>query len=165
MSALPASVERVRAALEARDASVDIRQFDRSTRTAADAAATIGCTVDAIAKSLIFQSKPSGVPVLAIVSGVNRADEEALAALMAAKIDGETIGRADADFVRAQTGFAIGGVPPLGHDNPVVTAIDKDLMALETIWAAAGAPNAVFALTPRQLVDWTGGIVGKFATQ
>lgn len=165
MTALPASVEKVRAALEARGAAVDIRQFDSSTRTAADAATTIGCTVNAIAKSLIFQSKPSGVPVLAIVSGVNRADEKALAGLMAGEIGGEAIGRADADFVRAHTGFAIGGVPPLGHDRPVATAIDEDLMALETIWAAAGAPNAVFALTPEQLVGWTGGTIGKIAKQ
>ncbi len=165
MPALPASVERVRAALQARGASVDIRQFDKSTRTAADAAATIGCAVDAIAKSLVFQSKPSGIPVLAIVSGINRADEAALAELMAKDIDGETIGRADAEFVRAHTGFAIGGVPPLGHETSLATAIDEDLMALDTIWAAAGAPNAVFALTPQQLVDWTGGTIGKIAKQ
>ena len=91
-----------------------------------------------------------------ITSGANRVDETAVAALI-----GEKIGRADADFVRTATGLAIGGVPPFGHDTPPVTLIDRDLLALDEIWAAAGTPNAVFRLTPRDLVALTGGRVAE----
>lgn len=163
MSGLPASVERVRAALEQLGATIDIRDFDKSTRTADEAAIAIGCSVGAIAKSLIFRSEPSGKAVLAVVSGSNRADERKLGALLAPKTGDDVIGRPDADFVRRETGFAIGGVPPLGHARRLTTVIDEDLAKYETIWAAAGAPNAVFALTPKQLIEWTGGIVGDFA--
>jgi len=107
-----------------------------------------------IAKSILFRGKASGRAVLVIASGVNRVDEKAVAALL-----GEKIGRADADFVRAATGFAIGGVPPLGHATPPVTLIDRDLLALDEIWAAAGTPNAVFRLTPQDLVAATAGRV------
>lgn len=159
----PASVERVRAALAFLGAEAEIRQFDQSTRTAAEAAATVGCEIGAIAKSLVFRTLPSSRPILAIVSGSNRADEMALAQLLTDTITGERIGRADAEFVRAETGFAIGGVPPLGHANALVTAIDADLNRYETIWAAAGRPDTVFSLTPDQLALWTGGIIGDFA--
>ena len=163
MSGWPASVERVRMAVEALGGTAEIRQFDRSTRTAADAAAAIGCPVGAIAKSLVFKTVPGGKPVLAIVSGANRVEEAALARLLAPSTGGEAIGRADADFVRAETGFAIGGVAPLGHAKPLITAIDADLNAFETVWAAAGRPDTVFALTPAQLAAWTGGTVGALA--
>jgi len=132
-----------------------VLEFDAGTRTAADAAAAIGCTVAEIAKSLLFRAA-SGRPVLVAASGVNRVDEKKVAALL-----GEKIGRADADFVREKTGFAIGGVPPVGHVEPPVTLIDADLMAFETIWAAAGTPNAVFRLTPAALVRLTGGQVAE----
>jgi len=163
VAGLPASVERVRSALADRGGHVDIRQFDKSTRTADDAAATIGCPVGAIAKSLVFRSGASAMPVLAIVSGTNKADVEKLALLAADLINGEAVERADADFVRSNTGYAIGGVPPVGHAGSLPTVIDEDLLAFATIWAAAGAPNAVFALKPQQLIDWTGGIVGNIA--
>ena len=138
----------------------EVLEFDAGTRTAADAAAAIGCTVAEIAKSLLFRARESGRPVLVVASGVNRVDEKKIAAVI-----GEKIARADADFVREQTGFAIGGVPPVGHAVAPLTLIDEDLLALPTIWAAAGTPNAVFKLTPGELVELTGGRVAAIATR
>ena len=132
-------------------------EFDASTRTSEDAAAAIGCTVAEIAKSLVFKAA-SGRPVLVIASGTNRVDEKKVRALL-----GEKIARADADFVREATGYAIGGVPPLAHATAPVVLIDGDLEAFETIWAAAGTPNAVFRLTPADLVRLTGGQVADVA--
>jgi prolyl-tRNA editing enzyme YbaK/EbsC (Cys-tRNA(Pro) deacylase) len=134
-----------------------VLEFDASTRTSAEAAAAIGCEVAQIAKSLLFKGA-SGGPVLVIASGSNRVDEKRVAALL-----GEKIFRADADFVREATGFAIGGVPPVGHLKPPVTLIDEDLFQFETIWAAAGTPNAVFKLTAAELVELTGGRVASVA--
>ncbi len=148
------SARRVQEALAARGFDVTVREFPASTRTSAEAAAAIGCEVAQIAKTLVFRTRVSERPVLVIASGANRVDEKAVAALI-----GEKIGRADADFVRAKTGFAIGGVPPVGHDTALMTVIDRDLLALDEIWAAAGTPNAVFPLAPRDLVALTGGKV------
>ncbi len=125
------SARRVQEALAARGVDFAVREFPQSTRTAAEAAAAIGCEAAQIAKSLMFRARASGRPVLVIASGANRVDEKAVAAMI-----GEKIGRADADFVRAATGFSIGGVPPLGHDTPPVTLIDRDLLALGELWAA-----------------------------
>ena len=133
----------------------EVREFPDSTRTSAEAAAAIGCSVAQIAKSLVFRGGESGRAVLIIASGANRVDPAKAEALL-----GEAIGRADADFVREATGFAIGGVPPLGHDRPLVTLIDEDLLAFEEVWAAAGTPNAVFRLSPKDLGDLTGGRIG-----
>jgi prolyl-tRNA editing enzyme YbaK/EbsC (Cys-tRNA(Pro) deacylase) len=129
-----------------------VLEFDASTRTAADAAAAIGCEVAQIAKSLIFRGANSGRAVLIVASGVDRVDEK-----KAALAVGEPITRADADFVREATGFAIGGVPPVGHKTKPVVLIEESLMQLHEIWAAAGTPNAVFRLTPSDLVELTGG--------
>lgn len=147
------SVERVRLALEAAGVDSEIERFDRSTRTAADAAAAIGCAVGQIAKSLIFRAKTSDRPVLVIARGDGRVDEKKVSAVL-----GEKIGRADPDFVRERTGFAIGGVAPVGHTGDVVCFIDADLQEFETIWAAAGAPNAVFRTTPDDLLRLSGGV-------
>ena len=130
----------------------EVLEFDASTRTAADAAAAIGCEVAQIAKSLIFRGGTSGRAVLIIASGVDRVDEKKAAAAV-----GEPIDRADADFVREATGFAIGGVPPVGHQNPPIVLIEQSVMQFAEIWAAAGTPNAVFRLTPADLVELTGG--------
>ena len=127
-------------------------EFDASTRTAADAAAAIGCEVAEIAKSLIFRGANSGRAVLIIASGADRVDEKKAAAAV-----GEPIARADADFVREQTGFAIGGVPPVGHKQQPIVLIEESLMRFAEIWAAAGTPNSVFRLTPAELVELTGG--------
>ena len=138
----------------------EVLEFDAGTRTAADAATAIGCTVAEIAKSLLFRGKQSNRPVLVIASGDNRVDEKKVSALL-----GEKISRADADFVREMTGFAIGGVPPVGHATAPITLIDEDLMKFATIWAAAGTPNAVFQLKPAALAELTGGQLADVATR
>jgi len=149
------SALKVQAALGDR---FQVLEFDSSTRTAADAAAAIGCEVAEIAKSLIFHGRTSGRAVLIIASGVDRVDEKKAAAAV-----GEPIARADADFVREATGFAIGGVPPIGHKTKPVVLIEEQLMRFAEIWAAAGTPNAVFCLTPSDLVEMTGGRVAAVA--
>ncbi len=152
---LKASARRVQEALAAQGFAFEVREFPDSTRTSAEAAAAIGCSVAQIAKSLVFRGAQSGRAVLIIASGANRVDPAKAEALL-----GEAIKRADADFVREATGFAIGGVPPLGHGRPLVTLIDEALLAFEEIWAAAGTPNAVFRLSPKDLGDLTGGRIG-----
>ena len=151
---LKASAQRVQAALAAHGIAAEVREFPASTRTSAEAAAAIGCTIGQIAKSLVFRARTTDRAVMVIASGANRVDEKAVAARL-----GEPIGRADADFVRARTGFAIGGVPPIGHAEPLPIFIDRDLLAFDEIWAAAGTPNAVFRLRPADLVAMTGGDV------
>ncbi len=143
------SALKVQAALGER---FEVLEFDLSTRTAADAAAAVGCEVAQIAKSLIFRGGTSGRAVLIIVSGVDRVDEKKAAAAV-----GEPIARADADFVREATGFAIGGVPPVGHKVKPIVLIEELLLQFAEIWAAAGTPNAVFRLTPSDLVELTRG--------
>jgi prolyl-tRNA editing enzyme YbaK/EbsC (Cys-tRNA(Pro) deacylase) len=126
----------------------------QTTRTAAEAAAAIGCTVAQIAKSLVFRGMRTNTPLLVIASGTNRVDEGKLAALV-----GEPIAKADAAFARKHTGFAIGGVPPVGHPAPLQTFLDEDLQQYGEIWAAAGTPHAVFRLTPNDLLALTSGKV------
>ena len=140
-----------------RDAGVDtnVVEFEQPTRTSAEAAAAIGCSIAEIAKSIVFRGKNSGQAVVVIASGENRVSE----AKVAAKL-GEPLLRADADFVRTTTGYAIGGVPPLGHAQRVTLLLDEDLRRFETVWAAAGTPFSVFPLRPDQLrsltgADWT----------
>jgi prolyl-tRNA editing enzyme YbaK/EbsC (Cys-tRNA(Pro) deacylase) len=152
--ALRGSALRVRDLLRASGHSGEVVEFAESTRTSAEAAAAVGCSVGQIAKSLIFRAEPSGRPVLVIASGTNRVKEKLVAERL-----GETLARADAEFVRDKTGFAIGGVPPIGHRVPPVTFIDRDLMRYAEIWAAAGTPFAVFKLTPAELVRLTDGEV------
>jgi Cys-tRNA(Pro) deacylase len=135
--------------------AITIKEFTEPTRTAEDAARAIGCTVAQIVKSLLFVV--DGQPVLALVSGPNRLDEAKLAALCS--VGKKKIKRADADVVRAATGFAIGGVPPFGHTTRLPVYIDQDFWQFEVIWAAAGTPNAVFAITPAELARVTGGMV------
>ncbi len=153
-AALPPAAQRVQNALAARGHQGRVRVMPASTRTSAEAAAAIGCTVAQIAKSIVFRAKTSQRAVLVMASGVNRIDEKKVAALV-----GESIGKADAEFVRGRTGFVIGGVPPVGHETPPIVLIDRDLLTLGNIWAAAGTPHAVFALTPDDLVALTKGQV------
>jgi prolyl-tRNA editing enzyme YbaK/EbsC (Cys-tRNA(Pro) deacylase) len=146
------SVERVRAALRAAGHPDTITEFPEGTRTAADAAAAVGCTVAQIAKSIVFRAGARAVVVIA--SGANRVD--------AAKVSeaiGEKVRRADADWVREATGFAIGGVSPLGHVTPPILLFDRDLLALDPIWAAAGSPAHVFRTDPATLQRVTGAVV------
>ncbi|WP_339274070.1 YbaK/EbsC family protein [Paenibacillus sp. FSL W8-0426] len=125
-----------------------------STRTAQEAADTIGCEVAHIAKSIIFRLKNNDKPLLVIASGVNRINEKQINTHL-----NDNLGKADADFVRKHTGFVIGGVPPLGHKESIITLIDEDLLQFREIWAAAGHPRAVFQLTPEELVQMTKGRV------
>lgn len=131
--------------------AIQVVEFERPTRTSAEAAAAIGCAVAEIAKSIVFRGKCSGQAVVVVASGDNRVCETKVAALV-----GEPLGRANADFVRAATGYAIGGVAPLGHAQPVKLLMDADLQRFETVWAAAGTPFSVFPLSPAQLADLTG---------
>jgi len=147
---------RVQAQLDALGLGHQIMEFEQTTRTAADAAAAIGCQIGQIVKTLVFRGATSGQAVLALVSGANRANEQRLAALV-----GEPIGKADADFVRATTGYAIGGVCPVGLPENVHTFIDHDLTQYADIWAAGGTPTSVFRLTPGDLSTMTRGVVGR----
>jgi prolyl-tRNA editing enzyme YbaK/EbsC (Cys-tRNA(Pro) deacylase) len=134
--------------------SNEVVELPDSTRTAQEAADAIGCEVAQIAKSIVFRLKHSDNPLLVVASGVNRVNEKH----MSKHLD-DKLGKADANFVRECTGFVIGGVPPLGHVQTITTIIDEDLFQFKTIWAAAGHPNAVFELTPDQLVEITKGQV------
>ena len=151
---LSKSAQRVQQALTEAGISTQIVELPASTRTAVDAAAAIGCRVEQIAKSLIFRCKGTDEPVLVIASGTNRVDERLVSSHL-----GTEIAKADADFVRKATGFAIGGVPPLGHVSRIRTLIDEDLLKLDVVWAAAGTPHAVFSVDTRTLIDGTGGEV------
>lgn len=143
----------------ARDAGLDlsVERFPEGTRTAADAARAVGCEVAQIVKSLVFMV--DGDAVLALVSGANRVDLDKLAAALG----GAEARRADGDEARAATGFAIGGVPPFGHARPITIVVDQDLLAHERLWAAAGLPDAVFAVRPDDLVAVSGGRVVNLA--
>ena len=152
MELLSPSAQRVQDALRGMGFGYEVIEFAQTTRTAAEAAAAVGCTVGQIAKSLIFKGRRSGRPLLVIASGANRVNEKAMQAVV-----GEPIEKPDADFVRQQTGFVIGGVPPLGHAAPLTIYIDEDLLQYDIIWAAAGTPNAVFRLAPADLLPMTGG--------
>jgi prolyl-tRNA editing enzyme YbaK/EbsC (Cys-tRNA(Pro) deacylase) len=151
---LSPTAQRVQDLLTARGFPCKVIEFEKSTRTSQEAADRAGCALGQITKSLIFKGRDSGKPILVLTSGANRVDEARLAELA-----GEPIARPDADFVRNVTGFAIGGVPPLGHAQAMETFVDEDLMQYETVWAAAGTANAIFELTPKQLQQMTGGTV------
>ncbi|MBI1777149.1 MAG: YbaK/EbsC family protein [Proteobacteria bacterium] len=154
VGALKPAAQRVQDLLAGRGFSNTVVELPDSTRSAAEAAAAMGCRVEEIVKSLIFRAKPSNRAVLVIASGGNRVDEAKVASVI-----GQAIGKADAAFVRERTGFAIGGVAPIGHSEPPITVIDRDLLALTRLYAAAGTPNAVFPLTPDELVRMTDGRV------
>ena len=153
-SELKSSAQKVQKALQARGLNCEVVQMQKTTRTAKDAAQAVGCEVGQIVKSLIFKTKQSRKPILVVASGVNRVNEKVLARQIA-----EPVRMADPEFVREMTGFAIGGVPPVGHLNPLTIFIDEDLQQYEEIWAAAGTPHAVFKLTPAELKMITNGTV------
>ncbi|MBN9507511.1 MAG: YbaK/EbsC family protein [Alphaproteobacteria bacterium] len=148
------SVERVRDALLAAGHPDTITEFPASTRTAADAAAAIGCTVAQIAKSIVFRAGDRAA--LVIASGVNRVDAAKVAAVLGVKLQ-----RADGDWVRERTGFAIGGVAPVGHIAPPLMVFDRDLLALHPVWAAAGSPSHVFSTEAELLARITGALVAE----
>ena len=152
------SIERVRAALLAAGHPDTITEFPAGTRTAADAAAAVGCGVAQIAKSIVFRAGMRAAVV--ITSGANRVDQSRAEAALGLKL-----GRADADWVRAATGFAVGGVAPVGHLTPPLLLLDADLLALDPIWAAAGSPRHVFRTTPEDLLRITGATVAAVRTE
>ena len=151
---LPPSAARVQAAAERLGLAIAVREMPGSTRTAEEAAAACGCDVAQIVKSLVFAGRDSGRPYLLLVSGKNRVDEARVAAVV-----GEPLTRPNADAVRAWTGYAIGGIPPFGHDAKLPTFVDEDLLAYEVVWAAAGTPFAVFSVAPHALAQAVGGRV------
>jgi len=155
---LSSSAQKIQDILHTRGFNNQVVELAASTRTAKDAAQAVGCEVAQIVKSLVFKGKQTQKAVFVVVSGSNRVNEKKLSTL----ID-EPIEKADADFVRQKTGFAIGGVAPLGHATALETYIDEDLLRYETIWAAAGTPFAVFQLTPKDLQEMTGGQVVSIA--
>ncbi len=160
-SDLPAGAQRVLSAAAALGLVIELAEFPDGTRTAADAAAAVGCEVDQIVKSMIFEAvdpEGAGEIVLALTSGAHQVDGAALAVVAGA----ERCGRADADRVREVTGFAIGGVSPIGHRTPVRTWIDPHLLTFGEVWAAGGTPRHVFAIDPRRLVEATGAVSADF---
>ena len=148
------SVRKVEAALKANGLVCRVLEMKETTRSAQDAAQALGCRVDQIVKSLIFKGKKTQTPILVLASGANRVNVKNLREYISEKVN-----MAGADFVYEQTGFAIGGVPPIGHLKRLETFIDEDLMKSEEIWAAAGTPNAMFKLTPADLKKITSGQV------
>lgn len=148
MVELKAAAKRFLERASAAGLDIEIRQMTETTRTADDAARACGCSVGQIVKSLVFQGAESGEPYLLLVSGSNRVDQKSVAGHI-----GEALKRPDADFVRAVTGYAIGGIPPLGHDSRLTTFVDKDLLTFDTVWAAAGTPESVFPVSPQDLAE------------
>lgn len=153
-SRLSSSALRVQNILDENGFDCTVLELSDSTRTAKEAAQAVGCQVGQIVKSLIFKGKKSQTPILVVASGANRVDEKKISAMVS-----EPVKMAHADFVRKKTGFAIGGVPPLGHAERLKTFIDEDLLEYDEIWAAAGNPHALFKLSPDNLIKMTGGKV------
>jgi len=143
---LPDSAQKVQAAARSLGLDIAVREMEMPTRTAEEAAAACGVTVGQIVKSLVFLGAQSGKPYLLLVSGSNRVDEKGVAAHL-----GEALKRPDAGKVRELTGYAIGGIPPFGHDTAIETCFDPDLLAYDIVWAAAGTPRAVFSVDPKML--------------
>jgi prolyl-tRNA editing enzyme YbaK/EbsC (Cys-tRNA(Pro) deacylase) len=157
IEALPDSARRVALLLKECGHERPVVMLPATGKTSAEAAAGLGCSVAQIAKSILFRRREDDAPVLVIASGINRVDEAKVAARVG------HLARADAKFVREKTGYAIGGVCPIGHVTAPVTLIDEDLLALDSLWAAAGHPHAVFNLTPQELVSLTGAPVADVA--
>jgi prolyl-tRNA editing enzyme YbaK/EbsC (Cys-tRNA(Pro) deacylase) len=151
---LSSSAQKVQEVLKVLGLELQVVELQETTRTSADAARAVGCEVGQIAKSLVFRGQKTQRPILVIASGSNRVNEKRVGELIS-----EPLGKADADFVRQKTGFVIGGVPPVGHAEKLEVFIDEDLLRYSEIWAAAGTPNAIFRLTPSDLVRMTEGRV------
>src|SRR3990172_7361579 len=156
MPTLSPTAQKIQDLLNSLRYTYSVIEHVESTRTAQEAADRAGCELGQIVKSLIFRGRTSGKPVLVLTSGANRVDEQRIA-----EYAGEPIGRAEAEFVRTATGYAIGGVPPIGHDERMETFLDEDFLKYETIWAAAGTPNAIFELNTEDLQKMTSGKVVK----
>lgn len=149
---LSPSARRVQELLTSMNFDIQIIEYLDSTRTSAEAAERAGCQIGQIVKSLIFRGQTSGNPILVLTSGANRVDE-----LLISQYTHEAIDRPDAEYVRTTTGFSIGGVPPIGHLTKPDTYIDEDLLIYEFLWAAGGTPNAIYKLSPQELLSMTQG--------
>ena len=156
MSNLSSTAQKIQNLLNSLGYSYTVIEHAESTRTAQEAAERAGCELGQIVKSLIFRGKTSGKPILVLTSGANRVDEKLIS-----QYAGEPIGRADADFVRQVTGFAIGGIPPVGHAEKMETYLDEDFLQFQVVWAAAGTPNAIFELKTEDLQKMTDGKISK----
>lgn len=156
MSTLSPTAQKFQNLLNELGYTYTVVEHAESTRTAQEAADRAGCELGQIVKSLIFRGKTSGKPILVLTSGPNRVNEKQIS-----EYAGEPIGKADADFVRTVTGYAIGGVPPLGHVEKMETYLDKDFLKYANIWAAAGTPNAIFELKTNDLQRMTSGSIVK----
>jgi len=152
------TAQRVQEALRAGGFANTVIELEVAVKTAAAAAEAVGCTPAQIVKSLVFQGVSSGMPVLVVASGANRVSEAKLEGLL-----GEPVRMGPPKFVREVTGYAIGGIPPVGHAQKLDAIIDAHLLTLEGLWAAAGHPNSLFKLTPDELVRMTGGRVAEVA--
>lgn len=155
------SAQKVALAAQELGLTIEIVEFAETTRTASDAANAIGCQVAQIVKSLLFLVDSR--PILALVSGANRLDEAKLAALCGTAH--QNVKRADAETAKTITGFAIGGIPPFGHTSTLPVYVDADLMGFNVVWAAAGTPHSVFAITPHELIHATKGIIADLKTE
>ena len=156
MGSLSEPAQKIQDLLDRLGTNFRVIEFSESTRTAQEAADRIGCQLSQIVKSLVFNGQASNKGILVLTSGTNRVDEKKVGQYV-----NEVISRANPDFVHATTGFSIGGVPPLGHPEPLDTYIDEDLLQHSRVWAAAGSPTAVFELSPSDLVNITGGKIVK----
>ena len=151
------SLNRVKRHAAELNFDIQVREMTVDTHTAQQAADAVGCTVDQIAKSIIFRGENSGEAILFLTAGGNQVCPDK-ATLLAQ----EPMGKADASLIRSQTGFAIGGVSPIGHKNPIRCFIDTKLLTFDVIWAAAGTPRHVFPVSPTELVEFTGAQSGDF---
>jgi prolyl-tRNA editing enzyme YbaK/EbsC (Cys-tRNA(Pro) deacylase) len=142
------TAQKIQTILDQLGYTCEVIEFQETTRTSIDAAARVGCSLGQIVKSLIFRGKLSGKPILILTSGANRVDTKKITSII-----GESIDRADPEFVRSCTGFAIGGIPPVGYLSVIETIMDEDLLSYDYLWAAAGTPNAVFKVTPQELLS------------
>lgn len=157
---LSPSAQKIQDLLNDSGHPIHVLEFSALTRTAAEAAAVIGCEVSQIAKSVVFRTRDGNQPVLVVASGANRVNEVTVARHLAGVLGNDRLAKADADFVRSRTGYPIGGVPPLGHEVPPLAVLfDRDLLDHGTVWAAAGTPNAVFPIAPGSLRDLIGATV------
>jgi prolyl-tRNA editing enzyme YbaK/EbsC (Cys-tRNA(Pro) deacylase) len=152
MAPLSPSAQKIQKILNTFGSNYRVVEFNESTRTAQEAADRVGCQLGQIVKSMIFKGQITNKAILVLTSGSNRVDEKRIS-----QYTGEAIARADPEFVRTKTGFAIGGVPPIGHTQQMETYIDKDLLNFTDVWAAAGTPNAVFNLLSSDLVKISHG--------
>lgn len=151
------SLARVKAGLAEAGLPVEVIEMTASTRTAAEAAAAAGCQVDQIAKSIIFRGMDGGQLILFLTAGGNQVDLD-----KAAVLAGQALGKADAALIRAQTGFAIGGVAPVGYLNPITAFFDQRLSDFDLVWAAAGTPRHIFSIAPKALLSITGATAADF---